>query len=406
MAIGWLSASYVIGRYSPEENGDQKGLTKEAGLTLAAGSTVVAIFVGHSWVYQVIDAQTRFRGFLIPLVLTACLLSMVGVVAQSRISEQKRQWLLFGNEKEKATVSRELKSERRELQLRTLWTTTEQLSRHIAETCGTRIGLGVGTCQGEKAESTDSLLQLREKGQQVIPLLNWCEQELQRIPPELVHREWLIQAEGFALRPGSTSWRIKRCGDLVGASVLAVLTAPLVAVAIVLIWLDDRGPVFYGQTRSGLYGKPIRIWKLRSMRTNAEKSGPQWARKADPRVTRIGKVLRATRIDELPQLLSVISGDLSLIGPRPERPEIEEELEMLIPNYRVRHWIRPGLSGWAQVCYPYGASLEDSRAKLSYDLYYIRNASLLLDVLITMKTIRLVTRAQGAAPKETQQNKA
>ena len=187
---------------------------------------------------------------------------------------------------------------------------------------------------------------------------------------------------------------------------LTVLTSPLVALAIILIWLEDRGPAFYGQTRSGLYGKPIRIWKLRSMRTNAEQSGPQWAKKADPRVTRVGKVLRATRIDELPQLLSVISGDLSLIGPRPERPEIEEELEILIPNYRIRHWIRPGLSGWAQVCYPYGASLDDSRAKLSYDLYYIRNASLLLDVLITMKTIRLVTRAQGAAPKEEKQNKA
>ena len=406
VTIGWLSASYVIGRYSPAENGDRKGLAKELGLTLAAGSAVVAIFVGHSWVYQVTDAQTRFRGFLIPLVLSACLLSMVGIVVQSQISEQKRQWLLFGNEKERETISRELKSEKRELQLRTLWTTTEQLSRHIAGACGTRIGLGVGVCQGEKTDVTDSLLELREKGQQVIPLLNWCEQELQRIPPELVHREWLIQAEGFTLRPGSTSWRIKRCGDLLGASVLTVLTSPLVALAIILIWLEDRGPAFYGQTRSGLYGKPIRIWKLRSMRTNAEQSGPQWAKKADPRVTRVGKVLRATRIDELPQLLSVISGDLSLIGPRPERPEIEEELEILIPNYRIRHWIRPGLSGWAQVCYPYVASLDDSRAKLSYDLYYIRNASLLLDVLITMKTIRLVTRAQGAAPKEEKQNKA
>ena len=130
-----------------------------------------------------------------------------------------------------------------------------------------------------------------------------------------------------------------------------------------------------------------------------QKHMDQWAAKRDPRITRIGRIIRATRIDELPQLINVINGDLSLIGPRPERPEIEEGLEQKIPHYRVRHWIRPGLSGWAQVCYPYGASVEDSRMKLSYDLYYLRNSNLFLDFLITIKTIRLVTGAQGASPK-------
>ena len=135
------------------------------------------------------------------------------------------------------------------------------------------------------------------------------------------------------------------------------------------------------------------------MRVNAETYGAQWASKRDPRITHIGKFIRATRIDELPQLINVINGDLSLIGPRPERPEIEENLEKQIPHYRVRHWIRPGLSGWAQVCYPYGASVEDSRMKLSYDLYYLRNSNLFLDFLITLKTIRLVAGAKGASPK-------
>ena len=135
------------------------------------------------------------------------------------------------------------------------------------------------------------------------------------------------------------------------------------------------------------------------MRVNAESHGAQWASKRDPRITHIGRFLRATRIDELPQLINVINGDLSLIGPRPERPEIEEDLEQQIPHYRVRHWIRPGLSGWAQVCYPYGASIEDSRMKLSYDLYYLRNSNLFLDFLITIKTIRLVAGAKGASPK-------
>ena len=239
-----------------------------------------------------------------------------------------------------------------------------------------------------------------EAGERVIPLLSWCEQELQRIPPELVKSEWLIHAEGFGLRPGSISWRVKRFGDVIGGVLLVAMTAPLIVVAGMLVWLEDQGPVFYGQVRSGLYGKPIRIWKLRSMKVNAETNGAQWASDADPRITRIGRLIRATRIDELPQLFSVLAGDLSLIGPRPERPELEKDLEILIPNYRIRHWIRPGLSGWAQVCYPYGASIEDSRMKLSYDLYYLRNASVLLDFLITIKTIRLILRASGASPSQ------
>jgi len=134
------------------------------------------------------------------------------------------------------------------------------------------------------------------------------------------------------------------------------------------------------------------------MRVNAESNGPMWSKQGDSRVTRVGRLIRKTRIDELPQLLSVVSGDLSLIGPRPERPEIEEKLEKEIANYRTREWIRPGLSGWAQVSYPYGASIDDSRSKLSYDLYYLKNAGLLMDILIVLKTIRLIARAEGSIP--------
>jgi lipopolysaccharide/colanic/teichoic acid biosynthesis glycosyltransferase len=134
------------------------------------------------------------------------------------------------------------------------------------------------------------------------------------------------------------------------------------------------------------------------MHTQAEAIGAQWAKRNDPRITKIGSWLRRTRIDELPQLVSVLKGEMSLIGPRPERPEIELDLEERIPHYRCRHWVRPGLSGWAQVCYPYGASFADSRMKLSYDIFYLRNANLFLDAFILIKTIRLVFRAEGATP--------
>jgi len=173
-------------------------------------------------------------------------------------------------------------------------------------------------------------------------------------------------------------------------------TASLLLTAALLIKLEDGGPIFYSQWRSGLDGKPIKVWKLRSMRIDAEQAGVQWSRRGDPRITRIGRLLRVTRLDELPQLWSVLTGTMSLIGPRPERPKIEKDLKRHIPHYRLRHLIKPGLSGWAQVNYPYGASLADSEKKLSYDLFYLRNPSFWLDLLILFKTIRLVFNARGA----------
>ena len=395
----WLGSSYVIGRYSPTAEGDRDSRASQAGKTVLAGCAVIAIFIGHSWLYQVVDAQTRFRGFLIPLVVCVCLLSTLGQAMRAGVGHKSTNWILLGSEEEANTISKELALESNLLKLRTSISNHATVLEEIDRASNYPRGVAVGTIGEGSDKINNKLLRLRERGERVIPLLSWCEQELQRIPPELVHHEWLIQAEGFGLRPGSISWRVKRFGDVAGAIALIVFTAPLAIVCGACVWLEDRGPVFYRQIRSGLYGRPISIWKLRSMKVNAEESGARWASKADARVTRIGRLIRATRIDELPQLFSVLNGDLSLIGPRPERPEIEEQLEKQIENYRIRHWIRPGLSGWAQVCYPYGASTADSRMKLSYDLYYLRNASILLDILITMKTIRLVLNAKGASPK-------
>ena len=169
---------------------------------------------------------------------------------------------------------------------------------------------------------------------------------------------------------------------------------------IVLIRLTSRGPGIYAQKRTGLNGSVFQVLKLRSMYHDAEKWGAQWSSGSrDPRVTPLGRWLRKLHLDELPQIINVVKGEMSFCGPRPERPELEETLQEQIPHYRVRHWVRPGLSGWAQVCYPYGASVADSRMKLSYDLYYLRNANLMLDLLILIKTLRLVARAQGAVPR-------
>jgi len=193
----------------------------------------------------------------------------------------------------------------------------------------------------------------------------------------------------------SVQRQLKRAADVAVALVLLLLTLPLVGLAALLIWLEDRGPVFYHQQRSGWMGRPFTLLKLRTMTCGAPDEPPSWTRRGDCRITRVGQLLRRTRLDELPQLLNVLSGEMSLIGPRPERPELEQELEMRIPHYRKRHWMKPGLSGWAQVSAPYAASLDEAELKLSYDLYYLRNWSTWFDLLILFKTIKTVLKSEG-----------
>ena len=183
--------------------------------------------------------------------------------------------------------------------------------------------------------------------------------------------------------------------DVLVSVLLLVITSPLMLLAALLIWLEDRGPVVYVQQRSGWLGRSFEVFKLRTMRVAPPGAPPSWTVPGDQRITRVGFWLRRVRLDELPQLLNVISGDMSLIGPRPERPELEHALEARIPHYRKRHWMRPGLSGWAQVCAPYAASVEDSELKLSYDLYYLKHFSTWLDLLILFRTIKTVLKAGG-----------
>jgi len=189
--------------------------------------------------------------------------------------------------------------------------------------------------------------------------------------------------------------QLKRFADLLVSVLLLVLTIPFLLIAVFLIWLEDRGHVFYCQQRSGWLGCSFQVYKLRTMTVAPENAPAIWTVPGDRRITRVGIWLRRLRLDELPQLINVLRGDMSLIGPRPERPELERELEERIPHYRKRHWMRPGLSGWAQVCAPYAASVEDSDLKLSYDLYYLKHFSIWLDMIILFRTIKTVLKASG-----------
>lgn len=223
---------------------------------------------------------------------------------------------------------------------------------------------------------------------------------MQRIPVEIINQKLASDIKSkYLIDKKNYNLFLKRIFEFVFSLLLLLISSPLLIISSILIYLEDHGPIFYSQYRVGKNNKLFIIWKLRSMRVNAEKEGIKWASKNDKRITKIGKFLRKTRIDELPQLLSVLQGKMNLIGPRPERPEFEELLNKEIQYYSLRALSKPGITGWAQVNYPYGASINDSKNKLSYDLYYLNHYSLLFDLLIFFKTIRLVINARGSEPK-------
>jgi exopolysaccharide biosynthesis polyprenyl glycosylphosphotransferase len=190
---------------------------------------------------------------------------------------------------------------------------------------------------------------------------------------------------------------LTRMFDLAVGSAMLLLAAPLMALAVLAVCAEGGGPVLYRQTRTGLGGAPFQMLKFRSMRLNAEPDGiPRWAAEDDPRVTRIGRFMRRTKIDELPQLVNVLKGEMSLIGPRPERPMLVQTLSRSIPFYTLRHTVKPGITGWAQVRYRYAASIAEAAQKLEYDLFYVKNRSFLLDLRILLETVRVVFQGQGA----------
>jgi sugar transferase (PEP-CTERM system associated) len=239
------------------------------------------------------------------------------------------------------------------------------------------------------------LLECKLHGIRVIDSAAFFERETCQIRLNSFQPSWLVFGGGFD--QSFTRTFCKRTFDLVASCMLAIITLPIMAVTALFIYLEDRGPILYSQERVGRGGNSYMVHKFRSMRTNAEQAGaPQWASKNDNRVTRVGGLIRKLRIDELPQIFNVVMGDMSFVGPRPERPFFVKELIAQIPYYDIRHSIKPGITGMAQVRYPYGASVEDAAQKLQYDLYYVKNNSLFLDMLILIDTIQVVLLGKGA----------
>ena len=238
------------------------------------------------------------------------------------------------------------------------------------------------------------LLECKLNGVKVTDSAAFFEREQGKIRVNSLYPSWLIFGGGFDQSPLRTA--IKRVFDVVASSILLIITLPVMIVTALCILLEDGRPVFYRQERVGKGGKTFMVAKFRSMRNDAEKGGePQWALTNDPRVTRVGRIIRKLRIDELPQIFNVLNGDMSFVGPRPERPYFVNQLIAEVPYYNVRHSVKPGITGWAQVRYRYGASVEDAIEKLQYDLYYVKNHSLFLDVIILIETIEVVLLGKG-----------
>lgn len=271
--------------------------------------------------------------------------------------------------------------------------TAEDIPRLVRDHDVDRIVVGLSDRRGRLPIS--ELLQAKLSGVYVEDATTTYERLTGKILIDDLKPSWLIFSDGFVV---SRSTRfLKRVFDLLLAAVGTVLSAPLALMTAVAIYLDSEGPILYGQERVGENNVPFTVWKFRSMRTDAEIAGtPVWAKDGDSRVTRVGRVIRKTRLDELPQFWNVLRGDMSFVGPRPERPFFVEQLAKEIPFYQQRHAVKPGLTGWAQVKYQYGSTVEDAMEKLRYDLYYVKNLSIALDLSIVFDTVKVILFGKGA----------
>jgi len=239
------------------------------------------------------------------------------------------------------------------------------------------------------------LLELRMQGVKIEEATSWLEKISGKIEVENLYPSWMVFSEGFRRSPVFVL--VRRLLSIIISLIGLVFALPLLPFIALAVRLDSEGPVFYTQTRVGKAGRLFKVVKFRTMRQDAESStGAQWAANNDPRITRVGKFLRMSRLDEIPQLWCVLKGDMAFVGPRPERPEFIEGLSKEIPYYGVRHMVRPGVTGWAQIKYKYGSTIEDAREKLQYDLYYIKHASIGLDLLIMFQTVKIVILGRGA----------
>ena len=391
-SLGWLFGSYTVLRW---RRLPQLQLLQRVFLTCVATLVVVAI---ARWVINPAESIWLLHRRVQLLWLSGvCIWSLSVRIALRRglVLPNPPQLLLVADHQEAQVIQQ---AWRRVPQLQNLQLLDFGLLQEHVLATNERCLITLGSQWRERTQHLglrEQLDALDPRQIQVISPAGLFERQQERLPPVLLGEGWMTYDEMPWAAPFSFQTQLKRASDVFLASGLLLITSPLLVLAMAWIWLDDPGPVFYQQKRSGWMGDPFTVLKLRTMRVQPAHAAASWTQEGDQRITSAGKVLRRLRIDELPQLLNVLTGDMSLIGPRPERPEMEDALEQNIPHYRMRHWMRPGLSGWAQVCAPYASSIEDSDLKLSYDLFYLKQFSVWLDIIILFRTIKTILKASG-----------
>ncbi|UOF02262.1 exopolysaccharide biosynthesis polyprenyl glycosylphosphotransferase [Bdellovibrio reynosensis] len=387
---------YIFGSYNLDQGLTKSSLlVKQLGAVLVALSSVVVI----NYILYIDRSGIFGRGILFGTVAGFFVVSLLSrILALNMVDSlrSKLSWLVLIDEKEKAYFEQDLKRFGFSGKIHffnPLTSTVAQLDDCLNK-AWSAVVVGVPASQMPK-DFLSILVKAKFAGHGVIDLGRFYEKHWLKVPVFFLDPEWFISSEGFESITHPMALRIKRIFDILLSILIFIPALPVMLLAAIIIKLESPGPVVYSQVRTGKDDRRFVIYKFRSMRVDAEKAGAQWAQKNDSRITRVGKFIRLTRIDELPQLWNVLKGDMSFVGPRPERPEFNETLAKEIPYYNLRHMMRPGLTGWAQVLYPYGASIDDSREKLQYELYYAKHYNLLMDLLIFVKTIRVVLFGQG-----------
>ena len=403
LSILWIIFSYLTERYYDLKKFESR--KKYIFLFYFLSKTVLTFFYillvkSILFIFNIKSIMFEINFFynLFFIFFVSSLINILISFLNSYKNKESELWIFLGDEEKKKLLQSEIINLNIDIQF-----INYDLNRNISNEIKNLDGIIIDkSFNGENSYEICSIF-ANKKDIEIVSLLDWCNKYLEKYPSSLFEKYEMLLESNYFSTINSFS-RIKRLGDLILSSFLITVTIPVLLLAAIIIFLQDRGPIFYSQKRTGKNGIEFQIIKLRTMKIDAEIKGVQWSSRKDPRITKFGKFLRLTRIDELPQLLSVFKGEMSLIGPRPERPEIDTKLIKNIPNYFLRYKVLPGLSGWAQVNYPYGASIDDAREKLSYDLYYARNMSVFLDFLIFLRTIRLVFNLKGAIPNDFKNN--
>lgn len=394
VTLGVVSIQYIFGVYDFSEKMRIGTLLGRVSRSLLLSFLVIGFL---SFVFDDNVFGQLGEGYAVGTLLAFFVLSSPARILFHHLDQKYRngrRWLFLVPEKNAHIIRRDL--EENQFKGLVVFINEKELDHLVYELKFSWTAVVLGLEESDlNSELAQQLMHNRLQGQPVLNICDFYEMYWKKVPVDFLKRSWFLLTDGFTLIQNPIGLRIKRLMDFGCAALLFAVTWPFMLLAAIAIKLESSGPVLFSQERIGKNGRPFKIYKFRSMVVDAEKNGAQWATKNDSRVTRVGHFIRATRIDELPQLFNILTGEMSFVGPRPERREFNEKIEAVVPFYQVRHLVRPGLTGWAQVLFPYGASIEDSKEKLQYEIFYIKNYSLILDIEVILKTISVVLLGKG-----------